>query len=140
MVVAVMQFGKHRGQPITEVPTRYLTWLAEQRWLKQPMRLATQTELKRRLTSGDDETLLRILERSGQPMTEAVVHELNRRYTKREKRRKRTSKVQQQQKAKYEVLETDAAGNPTRISYGLAPIHYDGPIVDDGTIPFTPNV
>lgn len=43
-----MPFGKHKGQPLAEVPTTYLRWLAGLDDLREPLRSAVHAELDRR--------------------------------------------------------------------------------------------
>ncbi len=40
-------FGRHRGKPVADLPTRYLNWLREQTLL-EPLASAVVTELRRR--------------------------------------------------------------------------------------------
>ncbi|MBZ5727447.1 MAG: DUF3820 family protein [Acidobacteriia bacterium] len=47
----VMPFGKHKGSPISAVPTPYVRWSLTQDWLAQPTRrwLEEELELRREL-------------------------------------------------------------------------------------------
>lgn len=48
-----MPFGKHKGQPLAEVPTDYLRWLTGLDDLREPLYSAAHAELDRR---EDDDT------------------------------------------------------------------------------------
>ena len=43
-----MPFGKHRGIPISQVPTQYLRWLLAQEWAEDHTRFEVMDELSKR--------------------------------------------------------------------------------------------
>lgn len=45
-----MPFGKYEGARIAELPDGYLEWLAEQPWLRDPLRRRVAAELRARET------------------------------------------------------------------------------------------
>lgn len=46
--MTVMPFGKHKGRPLSELPEQYLLWLASLDDLRPPLRLAVDSEVRRR--------------------------------------------------------------------------------------------
>jgi Putative quorum-sensing-regulated virulence factor len=48
----VLPFGKYRGLDVTDAPTQYLQWLADQDWLRNSLRSAIEDELERRAGMG----------------------------------------------------------------------------------------
>jgi hypothetical protein len=47
-VPGTLPFGKHKGRPLPDVPTSYLTWLAREAKLSSGLRAAVEGELQRR--------------------------------------------------------------------------------------------
>ena len=46
---STMPFGKHRGEPISDLPSDYLFWLASLPDLRRPLKYAIEAEVNRRL-------------------------------------------------------------------------------------------
>jgi uncharacterized protein (DUF3820 family) len=44
----VLPFGKFKGMSVSDAPETYLTWLADQDWLRDPLQTAIEIELDRR--------------------------------------------------------------------------------------------
>lgn len=50
-----LNFGKHKDEDITDIPTRYLKWLEEQDWIDESLRRELNHEIERR--EGDRSSL-----------------------------------------------------------------------------------
>jgi len=111
--VDVMPFGKHQGQRIKELPSNYLCWFMEN-----------------------------VDSRRCKDVYHAICSEVMSRAQKRHhgagKVRKEPNYEPKKSKGKEypQVLERDSQGRPLRILYGPACVQYDGPIINDGTVPF----
>ena len=43
-----MKFGKHKGQLLSDCPTEYLDWLADQTWIRPELKADVEAELNKR--------------------------------------------------------------------------------------------
>lgn len=55
-----IEFGRHSGKELSEIPTSYLVWLDDQKWIKNGVRDAVQMELvSRGVESSSDDAISR---------------------------------------------------------------------------------